>query len=94
MKSFFATLNWMRQHKEQTIADADAVLKEGNVVLTGAYDREMPVMSRDGQFDPVALKLIKKSWVELKTLSTVPSDDEILTRKFVPVKFENIVGSK
>jgi ABC-type nitrate/sulfonate/bicarbonate transport system substrate-binding protein len=94
VKGFFATLDWMRQHKAQTIADADAVLQEGSVVLTGAYEREMPVMSRDGQFDPVALKAIKESWVALKTLPTVPSDDEILTRKFIPVKLETTVGSK
>jgi hypothetical protein len=46
----------------------------------------MPIMSKDGTFDPEALKLIKESWVDLKILDKEPSDDQILTRRFVPVK--------
>ncbi len=91
---FFATLEWMRGHKEQTVAYADEVLNEGKTVLTGAYEREMPVMSKDGRFDPVALKTIKESWVALKTLPKIPNDDQFLTRKFVPVKLESKMGSK
>jgi len=57
-------------------------------VLEGAYDREMPIMSKDGIFDTEALKIIKQSWVDMKTLPSVPSDDQILTRRFVPVKVQ------
>ncbi|HVA13522.1 MAG TPA: ABC transporter substrate-binding protein [Stellaceae bacterium] len=85
VKAFFAVLDYMRTHRATTIDIADDVLHDGKAVLAGAYDREMPIMSKDGRFDPVALKVIKQSWVELKTLPAVPTDDQILTRRFVPV---------
>lgn len=94
VKGFFATLQWMREHREQTIADAIDVLHESKAVMTGAYDREMPLMSKDGRFDPVALKTIKESWVARGTLPKAPNDDQFLTRKFVPVKIGSEMGSK
>lgn len=89
VKGFFATLDYMRAHRATTIAIANDVLHDGTAVMSQAYDREMPIMSKDGSFDPVALKVIKQSWVDLKILDTIPSDDQILTRRFVPVKFES-----
>ncbi|HEY3917088.1 MAG TPA: ABC transporter substrate-binding protein [Stellaceae bacterium] len=93
VKAFFATLDYMRTHRTETIAIADDVLHDGKTVLDGAYDREMPIMSKDGRFDPVALKVIKQSWVAMKTLPAVPSDDQILSRRFVPVNVETAAGS-
>jgi ABC-type nitrate/sulfonate/bicarbonate transport system substrate-binding protein len=93
VRGFFATLQWMREHREQTIDDAAEVLHESKVVMTGAYDREMPLMSKDGRFDPEALKTIKESWVALKTLPKEPNDNQFLTRKFVPVKIASM-GAK
>lgn len=92
--AFFATLDYMRAHRATTIADADAVLHDGKTVMTEAYDQQMPIMSKDGRFDPVALKVLKQSWVDLKILPTEPSDDQILTREFVPVKFESAANAK
>ncbi|MGH7035361.1 MAG: hypothetical protein ACREFL_16635, partial [Stellaceae bacterium] len=86
VNAFFAVLDYMRTHRDKTIAIADDVLHDGKAVMSGAYDREMPIMSKDGTFDPVALKIIKQSWVDLKILDKEPSDDQILTRRFVPVK--------
>jgi len=93
VKAFFATLDYMRAHRATTVADAVAVLHESKAVLGQAFDREMPIMSKDGSFDPEALKIIKESWVALKTLDAVPSDDQILTRRFVPVKLESASGA-
>ncbi len=94
VKSFFAVLQYMRTHRDQTIDIADSVLRDGKSVLNGAYDREMPLMSKDGTFDPVALKMIKQSWVDLKTLPSVPKDDQILTRRFVPVKLQTAASTR
>ena len=86
VKGFFATLDWMRNHREQTIADADAVIHDGSKVMTETYDTETPLFSRTGEFDPAALKTIKESWLALHILATLPKDDQFLTRRFVPVK--------
>lgn len=88
VKAFFAVLDYMRTHRDKTIEIADDVIHDGKKVVSGAYDREMPLMSKDGTFDPQALKIIKQSWVDLKILPSIPSDDQILTRRFVPVKIQ------
>jgi NitT/TauT family transport system substrate-binding protein len=90
--SFFAVLSYMRGHRATTVAIADNVLRDGKTVLEGAYEREMPIMSKDGSFDPEALKIIKESWVDMKILPSIPSDDQILTRRFVPVKVQSAVS--
>jgi ABC-type nitrate/sulfonate/bicarbonate transport system substrate-binding protein len=86
VKGFFATLDWMRNHREQTIADADAVVHDGPKVMAATYDAETPLFSKTGEFDPVALKTIKESWLALHVLGALPKDDQFLTRRFVPVK--------
>jgi hypothetical protein len=83
----------MRAHRDKTIEIADSVIHDGKSVVSGAYDREMPIMSKDGTFDAEALKIIKQSWVDLKILPSIPSDDQILTRRFVPVKTQT-AGSR
>lgn len=40
-------------------------------------------MSKDGRFDPVALKVPKESWISLKAPKFVRSNDQILTRQCV-----------
>jgi NitT/TauT family transport system substrate-binding protein len=92
VKSFFAVLGYMRTHRDKTIEIADDVIHDGKSVVAGAYDREMPLMSKDGTFDPEALKIIAQSWVDLKILPSVPSDDQILTRRFVPVEVQTAVS--
>jgi NitT/TauT family transport system substrate-binding protein len=92
VNAFFAVLSYMRSHRAQTVAIANDVLHDGKTVLDGAYDREMPIMSKDGTFDPEALKIIKQSWVDMKILPSMPSDDQILTRSFVPVKVQTAVS--
>ena len=52
----------MRAHRDKTIEIAESVIHDGTSVVSGAYDREMPLMSKDGTFDPVALNIIKQSW--------------------------------
>jgi len=86
VKGFFATLDWMRHHRDETIADADAVVHDGPHVMASTYDAETPLFSKNGEFDAVALKTIKDSWLALHVLDTVPKDDQFLTRRFVPVK--------
>jgi hypothetical protein len=58
---------------------------ESAAVLNKSYDLELPMMGFDGEFDGQGLALIKQSYVEMGTLERIPADDEILTRRFLPV---------
>jgi ABC-type nitrate/sulfonate/bicarbonate transport system substrate-binding protein len=86
LKGFFAALNWMKANKTESLAIVQPILNESPAVLEKTYDVEMPMMVLDGQFDPQGLELIKDSFVDLGTLPQKPSDDQMLTRQFLPVK--------
>jgi hypothetical protein len=45
------------------------------------------MLSTDGAFDPVAVEVLKESWVEMGILDSKPNNDQLFTTKFVPVKF-------
>jgi ABC-type nitrate/sulfonate/bicarbonate transport system substrate-binding protein len=86
LKGFFASLVWIKDNKAASLAIVQPILNESPAVLDKTYDVEMPMMVLDGQFDPQGLELIKDSFVDLGTLPQKPSDDQMLTRQFLPVK--------
>lgn len=87
LKGFFASIAYMRSHKAESVAIATEALHQSKSVVEKSYDLLMPQMSDDGQFDAEALKTIKSSFIDMNILKSPPSDDEILTRRFLPVKY-------
>jgi NitT/TauT family transport system substrate-binding protein len=54
-------------------------------VVERAYDVELPYLSSDGTFNPKGVDVLRQSFVELGILDKPPTDDQILTTRFVPV---------
>ncbi len=86
LKGFFATVAYMRENREKTVDISAKVFNRSRAVMDKAYDFEIKTMSPDGVFDPAGLEVLKNSFVELDILPTKPTDDQILTTKFVPAK--------
>ncbi|HEV8014224.1 MAG TPA: ABC transporter substrate-binding protein [Stellaceae bacterium] len=86
LKGFFAAIRVMKTDKAATSDLAVRVLHESPSIADRTYDAEAGMLIDDGQFDPQAIALLKQSWVELGMLDKEPSDDQILTTRFVPVK--------
>jgi ABC-type nitrate/sulfonate/bicarbonate transport system substrate-binding protein len=86
LKGFFASLAFVKANKARTTEIAMPLQGESAAVLKKAYDYELPMMVLDGQFDPQGLELIKQSFVAMGVLDRKPGDDELLTRRFVPVQ--------
>jgi ABC-type nitrate/sulfonate/bicarbonate transport system substrate-binding protein len=86
LKGFFASIAWMKAHKNESNAITAPLLRESPAVANKTYDLQMPMMELDGQFDPAGLELIKQSFVDLGMLDKKPTDDQMLTRQFLPVK--------
>ena len=57
-------------------------------VAQKAYDHEMGGFETDGNFDPKALALLKRSFVDMGILQSEPQDGELVTTQFVPVKLD------
>jgi NitT/TauT family transport system substrate-binding protein len=86
LQGFFASLQWIKDHKKESLAIVEPVLHESAAVVEKTYDNQMPMMVLDGQFDAQGLELIKQSYVDLGTLPEKPKDEQMLTRQFLPVK--------
>ncbi|HEY1505169.1 MAG TPA: ABC transporter substrate-binding protein [Stellaceae bacterium] len=87
LKGFFASVAYMRANKDESVTIAAEALQLSPAVAEKSYDLLLPQMSSDGTFDPDALKTIKASFIDMDILKAAPSDDEILTRRFLPVKY-------
>jgi ABC-type nitrate/sulfonate/bicarbonate transport system substrate-binding protein len=87
LKSFFASIAYMTAHKAETAALAEKVLHQDAKVVGEDADFEGPMFIADGRFDPEAVAVLKKSFVDMGTLPSAPSDDAMFTTQFVPVKY-------
>jgi NitT/TauT family transport system substrate-binding protein len=86
LKGLFATVAFMKHNREKTIELTAKIFNQSPAVMAKAYDFEITTMSDDGVFNPEGLNVLKESFVELGMLKEKPSDDQILTKQFLPVK--------
>jgi NitT/TauT family transport system substrate-binding protein len=86
LKGLFASVAYVKSHKEESTAIATRVLHQSPTVMDRTYDAEKSMLSDDGTFDPESMKVLKESFVEMGILDQQPPDDKILTTKFLPVK--------
>jgi NitT/TauT family transport system substrate-binding protein len=85
LKGLFATVAFMKRNREKTIELTTKIFNQSPAVMGKAYDLEISTMVDDGFFNPDGLEVLKDSFVELGMLKEKPSDDQILTKQFLPV---------
>ncbi len=86
LKGFFASVAFMKANKEKTTEVATRILHQSPTVMSRTWDYEISMLENDGHFDEAALEVLKESFVGMNILTEKPSDDQILTRQFLPVK--------
>jgi ABC-type nitrate/sulfonate/bicarbonate transport system substrate-binding protein len=84
VKGWFETIAFMRSHKDETMKIAAAVTGKDAEITGRTYDELMPMFSDNGKFDPAALSVLSKSWVELGTLPSEPAVKSLYTEEFLP----------
>jgi NitT/TauT family transport system substrate-binding protein len=80
---WFETIDFMRKNKAEAIKIAQPVVGVSPEIVGKIYDELMPMLSADGKFDPKALEVLRKSFVELGTLPQEPDMSELYTEKFL-----------
>jgi ABC-type nitrate/sulfonate/bicarbonate transport system substrate-binding protein len=85
LKGYFASIAYMKTHKEETDAVAVSALKETPTSASKTYDYLISALSNDGTFHSKAVQMLKQSFVDMGILKTVPPDTELFTTQFVPV---------
>jgi len=84
LAGWLETIAFMRKDKTATIAIAKEVMGTDEPTAAGIYDELMPMFSDTGRFDPKALAVLRKSFVEMKTLSEEPDMGRLYTEAFLP----------
>ncbi len=86
LKGWFDTIAFMRANKAETVAIAKDVIGKDEDITARTYDALMPMFSDDGKFNPKALAVLAKSYVELKVLDKEPDPKQLYTEAFLPKK--------
>jgi NitT/TauT family transport system substrate-binding protein len=81
---WFDTIAFMRANKAKSVAIAMTVMGTDETTTSGIYDELMPMFTNDGRFDPAALKVLSRSFVEMKTLPDEPDTSKLYTEAFLP----------
>jgi NitT/TauT family transport system substrate-binding protein len=84
LAAWFETIAFMRKNKAATVAVAKPVMEADEDVAGRVYDALMPMFSDTGRFDPKALAVLRKSYVELKILDKEPDMSTFYTEAFLP----------
>ena len=90
LDGWFETIAYMKTHKAESVAISAKVLNLSEAVISRVYDEQIGAFNTDGTFDPKAVAVLKKSYIEMGLLKDTPDDKEMFTTQFVPVK----VGQK
>jgi len=86
LKGWFETIRFMRANKAETVDIAKDVIQKDADIVARTYDMLMPMFSDDGRFDPKAMAVLIKSYVELKVLPTEPDPKDLVNESFLPGK--------
>jgi ABC-type nitrate/sulfonate/bicarbonate transport system substrate-binding protein len=88
LKGWFETIAFMKANKQKTVEITAKVLNLPPSVISRSYDDQIGIFSTDGSFDPQAVAMLKKTFVEMGLLKTAPEDKALFTTEFVPVKLD------
>ncbi len=84
LKGWFETIAFMRQNKAKSVAIAMEVMGTNEKTTSGIYDELMPMYSDTGRFDPKALAVLSRSFVEMKILPSEADMSKLYTEAFLP----------
>ena len=84
LKGWFETIAFMRSNKAETVRIAKDVMGTDEATTSAIYDELMPMFSDTGKFEPKALAVLRRSFVEMKTLPGEPDMSKLYTEAFLP----------
>jgi len=84
LEAWFETIAFMRADKATTVDIAKDIISVDPAITSRTYDELMPMFSSDGKFDPKALAVLSRSYVDLKILAAEPDMRKFYTEEFLP----------
>lgn len=84
LAGWLETIALMRKDKAKSVEIAAQVMGTDAPTAAAIYDELMPMFSDTGRFDPKALAVLRRSFVEMKTLPAEPDMSKLYTEAFLP----------
>ena len=85
LAGWFETIAFMKQNEAKTVKISSRVMGVSPAIAGKVYDELMPAFNPTGRFNPKALQVLAKSYVEMGILPTEPDMTKLITEKFLPV---------
>ena len=84
LAGWFATIAWMHANRDRTIDIVRRSAEVSPAIATRGYDELMGMFNRTGRFDPKALAVLSRSFVEMGMLPAEPDVASLVTEAFLP----------
>jgi NitT/TauT family transport system substrate-binding protein len=84
VKAILESVQYMRDHRDETIAVAMRVAEVSRSVATANYEELMPIFNPTGRFNAGALDVLARSFVEMGSLAEKPDMGKLYTEAFLP----------
>jgi NitT/TauT family transport system substrate-binding protein len=84
LKAWFATIAFMRDNKDEAIRLSRLSTGLSPEIAEIVYREQMPMFLGDGHFDPKALAVVTRSFVDTGALKEIPDSKLLLTEEFLP----------
>ena len=84
LKGWFESVAFMKSHRAETTPVAAKTTGYTTGVAERMYDTLMTKFSTDGHFDPQALKTLRGSWTDMKTVDPSIDIAKLYTEKYLP----------
>ena len=83
-EGWFESVAWIRTHKAETVQIVGPVMHQTPEITGKTYDAVMPEFTDTRKFDREALAVLRRSFVEMRTLSAEPDMSKLYTEEFLP----------
>ena len=83
LAGWFETIAYMHANKPKTVEIASRVMAVSPAIAGKVYDELMPAFNPDGRFNPKALEVLRKSYVDMGILPSEPDMSKLVTEKFL-----------
>jgi NitT/TauT family transport system substrate-binding protein len=84
LAGWFDTIAFIRANKPVMVHAAAQIMNISDEIASRTYDEVMPMFSDTGKFNPKALAILSRSFVEMNVLPAAPDMTKLYTERFLP----------
>ncbi len=84
LAGWFDTVAFIRANKPVMVQAAARIMNISPAIAGRTYDEVMPMFSDTGRFNPKALAILSRSFVQMNVLPAEPDMSKLYTEKFLP----------